>query len=175
MSAKTEVARMIKTSFTTLADAIGWIVENRNDGAECPCCGQLAKVYRRSITGSMAYVLILIDRHFQTETDWLHVPTYLGRVAGGTAATRGGDWAKLVHWGLLVECDAVRDDGSDRAGYYKITDLGKQFVRGDVRVPKYVYLYDGARMVRSASEDPVVSIRDALKETFNYDDLMKSA
>ena len=38
----------------TLDDAEQWVEDNREDGAECPCCGQLAKVYKRPLNVTMA-------------------------------------------------------------------------------------------------------------------------
>ena len=46
----------------TLEQAKEWLRVRFNEGAECPCCLQHVKLYRRPITSSMAYVLILLHR-----------------------------------------------------------------------------------------------------------------
>lgn len=162
----------------TLAEAKRWVEKNLRPGASCPCCGQFAKVYKRTITSSMAYMLILIDRHFRTTGDkgWLHVPEYLSelKLGGGGKGTgvRGGDWAKLVHFGLLrAKRGTRRSDGSSRVGLYRMTPLGERFVRGKrTRAPKHVFLYDSKCFALPSTER--VTLKEALGERFNYAELM---
>jgi hypothetical protein len=156
----------------TLAGAKQWLRDRVADGATCPCCTQFAKVYKRPITRSMAYSLILIDRHFQKDPvkAWLHVPSYLTRTSIVGAAIRGGDWAKLVHWGLLEEKPEIRKDGSPRAGYYKITERGSAFARGEIRIPKFVFIYASRVLNRPSPE--TISVQEALGAAFDYRALM---
>ena len=42
-------------------------------GGTCPCCDQLAKVYRRPINSGMAVSLITMYRTARQE--WQHIPT----------------------------------------------------------------------------------------------------
>ena len=163
-----------------LSTAINFVQTNIDRGVECPCCLQRAQRYRRSITSSMAAALIHIHNYFLSEEkkakrteatppEWLHVPGYLSRVYGGVG-TRGGDWAKLKYWQLLdPKEDELRADGSHRVGLWKITPNGRLFVRDALKVPKYVYLYDGQI---NGTEGPQIGIKDALKTKFNYDQLM---
>lgn len=156
----------------SLDEAIAFVTANIQEGVECPCCAQLAKRYKRKLNSSMAYALILIYRSFRTSSDWLHVPEYLAAVCKTGPTIRGGDWAKLVHWGLITgKDDAIRKDGSRRVGFYKITDLGRAFVEGRERVPKHVFLY-AQRLV--GVDKTTVSISEALSEKFNYGELMAS-
>ena len=99
-----------------LAEAQAWLKGRMEAGAVCPCCGQFAKVYKRTITSSMAFALVLVYRYFRSNRGWIHVPSYLAELAKNGAAVRGGDWAKLRFWGLLAPMPTVRADGSDRAG-----------------------------------------------------------
>lgn len=158
----------------TLDDSRAWLASRINDGAACPCCAQFAKVYRRPLTGSMAYVLLLIERWTRTSmrTEWLHVPSYLSEQSHVGVAVRGGDWAKLVHWGLIEERPVVRADGARHAGYYRITQLGLDFVNDRVLVPKYVFLYNRKKLDRTT--DKMVSIDKALGKNFNYAELMSA-
>lgn len=158
-------------TFHTLGEAKAWLREAvKQKGAKCPCCRQFAKVYKRRITSSMAYALILVERYFRTTpdaADWLHVPSML--TANGLSRA---DEAKLVHWGLLEEKPEIRDDDSPRAGFYKITKLGIDFVHNRVRVPKFVFIYAGKKLDKSTVA--TVSIDEALTTRFNYRDLMEN-
>lgn len=161
---------------STLEYTKRWLQERIDEGVACPCCEQFAKIYKRPMTGTMAHALILIYRHFLDRNvgEWLHVPTYLTAMSGLGPMARGGDWAKLVHWGLILEKGDVRDDGSNRAGYYKITDEGRQFVECRIKVFKYVWIYNGVAFARDM-DCPLVSIRDVLGTRFDYAELMKPA
>lgn len=114
----------------------------------------------------MARALIIIYWYFEREDaeEWLQVPTYLN----WTQAL--GDAAKLHWWGLIEpKRDAVRDDGSKKTGYYRITELGQQFVRGEAEVPKYIYLYNQCCLGFCG---PPTTISEALGDKFNYAELM---
>ena len=156
----------------TLEDAKEWLRKHFADGASCPCCDQYVKLYKRKLNSSMAYALLMIYKFFENNSDeWLHVPSYLSRI-NSTATVRGGDWSKLRHWGLIEAQKAVRDDGSERVGHYRITELGKQFVRSQARVRKHVYLYNQRPIKRP--DDETVSIVEALGEKFDYTELMSA-
>lgn len=83
-------------------------------------------------------------------------------------STSGGEFAGLARWELVEELQEKRPDGG-RAGWWRITDLGEQFVLDQLRVPKYVHIY--ANRVLGHSGD-LVGIRDALGHRFNYTELM---
>jgi hypothetical protein len=143
----------------TLAGAREWLRGNVEDGAACPCCGQFAKVYRRKIHSAMARDLIIAYR--KADLDWFHVRTTLGH--------DGGDFAKLAYWQLIVEHPGEREDGSSRAGWWRISLTGEAFALGKSRIPKYARIYNGRLLGFS---DDRVGIRDALGSRFRYDDLM---
>lgn len=153
------------------------------DGITCPCCGQLAKRYRRKITSQIARALIAMHRHvhnYRSLLDverfpedqyhshlirhdgslYVHLPTLLGKTA---------DEAKAAYWQLIEPLSAVRDDGSYRTGWWTLTALGEEYVRGERRLVKYANVFDGCCQ---GFEGPMVDIRDALGTRFSYDDLM---
>jgi hypothetical protein len=153
---------------TTLLEAQEWLRERVDHGAACPCCTQFAKVYRRKIHSTMARDLLITYR--EAGQEWFHLPSLLASRAG-VRPGQGGDFCKLAYWGLIEEDDAVRDDGSTRSGWWRITDLGDQFVRNRLAVPKYARIYDGRCM--GLVDESMATIRDALGSKFNYDDLMQ--
>ena len=142
----------------TLEEAKDWLRERLDHGADCPCCTQRAQVYRRKLNSRMARGLIAL--YLATGgRDYGHLPTIAGD---------GCEVGKLRYWGLVVEEPEARPDGG-RAGYWKLTPDGVDFVRGRLRVPKYARIYDGRRL--GLRGEPV-DIRDCLGSPFHYDELM---
>jgi hypothetical protein len=168
----------------TLDDAKRWLRERFAAGADCPCCGQHVKLYKRPLNASMAYVLLMLYRDATVGRQWVHMPSFIAHQTKDNprmAAAVRGDWAKLRFWGLLeAERDAERPDGSDRVGHYRITDLGRQFCEDRVAVPAYVYLFNErivtAPILREYGITPdasVIRISEALGKKFDYRELMQ--
>lgn len=163
----------------TLEHARLWLGRRLLDGATCPCCEQHAQVYKRPLTSSMAYVLMIIGRESPMITPALrrpvHVPTLIVekiKNASVAAAVRG-DFAKLRYWGLLEEVIGERPDRANvkaSVGYWRITQEGIVFVAGMSRVPSHVYLYNGERLDKPV--ETTVDIREALGTKFNYDEVV---
>lgn len=137
------------------------------DGHECPLCRQFAKVYRRRVHATMARELIHFYRRAGLE--WFDLPLLAGEISGKRRAYTG-DSAKLRYWGLMEENDARREDGG-RAGWWRVTRRGVDWVTCRLLIPKYARIYDG-RCLGYAGEP--VSIEDALGERFDYRELMAS-
>lgn len=155
----------------TLEEAKNLLRQEWAEGIECPCCTQFVKLYRRKITSSMAYALILLYRYFRDNPgeEWVHMNDYLNSL-DIPFPVKSGDNAKLRYWGLLEEKPEKREDGSNRAGYWKVTELGSQFVEGDTAVQSH------AKVFNSKSYGLVgepISIHEALGDKFNYKELME--
>ena len=163
---------------STLVEAKKWLRARFAQGATCPACNQFVKLYKRKFNKSMAYVLLLMESHFMGDVvdEWLHVPSYIAEMVSDNprrAAAVRGDWAKLKFWGLIEEKPDVRADGSPRVGYWKLTPLGRQFARRQVKVPSHVYIYNGEALQRTVEE--MITIDDALGTEFSYDEIMGNA
>ncbi len=153
----------------TLADARRLLTAGlAAKGVECPCCRQLAKIYKRKLNSAMTYALILIFKRAKWDDDWIHVPRYLN---GFGVVARGGDWSKLQHWGFIVERPEDRDDGCKHAGEWKLTDKGRRFVSGAETASKHLFFYN-QQLIALSSERTF--IREALGSNFRYDELMAS-
>ena len=90
---------------------------------------------------------------------------------------RGGDYAKLRHWGLIEAHPDNQEAGApDRksAGYWRITMHGRDFVRGRCAVRRHVHIFAGRRIEAGGGGDPVL-IWECLKNRFSYHELMGSA
>lgn len=150
----------------TLEDARMRLHANLGTGMTCPCCGQFAKRYRRKLnSGQIVSLISIYKRGLRSQFDWVHIPDVY-------ASLRSREEGKIAYWGLLEEATEKRDDGG-RAGYWRVTPKGEDFLIRGLRVPKYVYVYNAECLGFDASE--MVSARDCLEENFNLDELMGRA
>jgi hypothetical protein len=158
-------------STATLKEAKDVLRAEWNEGIECPCCTQFVKLYKRKITSSMAYALILLYRYFEANPDqeWVHMNDYLNTL-DIPFPVKSGDNAKLRYWDLLEEKPEQRDDGSNRAGYWKLTELGREFVEGEITVRSHAKVFNSKSYGLTGVD---VTIHEALGNKFNYDELMK--
>lgn len=154
----------------SVEDARQYIVQNWDQGVPCPCCGQRVQRYSRPITSSMAWGLCRLYEHFQEnpEEKWVHVEGFFNSCPDIPFSFRG-DFAKLRYWGFIEMLDERREDGSPNNGCWCLTPRGEAFVTGQISVPSHVYVYDGHALGFS---DDQITIRDALKNKFDYDTLM---
>lgn len=147
----------------------------RGAGVICPCCKQLVRVIDKELSSTMAYVLILMYRHFQDTPDWLHVAKYLENMSAVGSEVRGGEWSKLKYWQLIEEHPPVKKSALSNkpvvnmAGHYKVTERGMRFVRCEATVPDKILLYDGHLMGFGTKD---VTIKDCLGKSYRYEDLM---
>lgn len=149
---------------TPLVDAQDWLRQRVDKGDRCPCCTQFSKVYRWSLYSTAAQALILFYKIGGT-TEYVHVNQLKDLGYKGQ-----GDASRLRFWGLVEEEPATRPDGG-RAGYWRVTQLGEQFIMNLTSIPKYVRVYDGR--VLNFVPAPLITIKDALGTKFDYDHLMQ--
>jgi hypothetical protein len=140
------------------------------DGVTCPCCDQLCKVYRRRVTPTMIGFMIQLRKLHRQNVEWAKVG-YDGQIR-----CEGGDYARLLFWGLVEQQNAgPREDGSRRTGYWRLNAHGEAFLRGDLAVPEYIYQYNEQRL-----PDPEgVNIRkllvhELLRKNFNLEEAMST-
>lgn len=143
---------------TPLKEVKAYLREHVEEGVDCPACTQHVKLYKRKVNSGMAVSLIKLYR--AAGLGWQHIAT--------TLENRHADEAKLRYWGLMEEGDERREDGG-RAGWWRVTEKGRDFVLGHITVPKYARVFD-ARLFRLEGEE--VGIREALGDKFDYNELM---
>lgn len=140
-------------------------VINSKDGIECPCCGQFAKVYERTIHSTVAAQLIRAY-NLGAADNYIHVSKLLFRGSSGI-----GDFPKAVYWGLIEEMP--NDDPQKRtSGYWKLTREGVDFVLSNLGIPKYARVYNG-HLLHPPFTGRTVFIRDCLGKKFDYQELME--
>lgn len=142
----------------TIEDAKRFLEENRDDGAICPCCGQMVKVYRRRIYRTMALQL----KEFAEKVPFGEYARH-DDVLGGRL--RGGDFVKLRHW-MLIEAKSNDDPTKSGSASYRLTPLGASFVRNEAQVAKFVKILNGKML---GFEGEYVTIKEILGKKADFD------
>lgn len=158
---------------TTLRDARAFVLANRADGVECPCCTQLCKLYRRKLNSNMAGGLCWLVRtwlsrcqpgYIDEQPHWVYLPGDGPRWLIKT----GGQFSVLEHWGLIEHMP--NDDVTKRcSGYWRPTELAINFVQRRCAVPSHVFLFNNT--VEGWS-DKQIDVDEALNNVFDYQELM---
>ena len=151
----------------TLSEAKFELNSGLQNGITCPCCGRFAKRYRRNLTASMTYALILMCK--SGNRDFFHVNDYFE--ANNIPSKSVTEFSKLRFFGLIESKIELREDWSDRNGHYRITPKGIDFVMNRITVMQYVTIYNNK--VKTVSNEQV-TIADSLKQKFNYAELMNT-
>ena len=153
--------------------------EAADRGGHCACCGQDVKLYRRPITSAMAAALAQLYKHYlwlgwrqwPSAHDWVHLPTLLAQAQVPAAmhkAWHGGDPPKLRFWGLIERQVGERDDGSDRVGMYRLTELGRAFIERKVTISQYGFFY---AQIFMGLDGPLIDIDEAFGQPFNLQNI----
>ena len=150
----------------SLKEAREWLQDNMYERAvQCPCCDRRTRGYHRKFNAGMAASLILIYR--------------IGK--GAWVSTAQMPWIcreedKIAYWGLLEVMPRAdrknRPDGGRGQGVWRITDLGVQFVKGQITIGSHAWTFD--RKLVAMDDREMISIQDALGEEFNYQELMSA-
>lgn len=159
---------MTDGSFTddmTLARAREVLRPLASDGADCPLCKQHVKVYRRKLTAAAARAVIALYQ--EHGLDFGHLPT-VAQQRLPEIAHQGGYLVLGAHWSLISEERHARPD-TGRAGYWRVTALAEQWLRGETTVPKYARIYDGRCL---GLDGDLVTVDDVLGERFDLRALM---
>jgi hypothetical protein len=148
--------------YDTIGEAREWLRDQIvGTGAHCPICTQNVKVYHRQISVESAVVLIAAYRK-RGRGPWRRRDVHNGS---------SGDYAKMRYWELIENLREVRDDGGP-AGWWRITDRGEAWVRGEIGIPRYVYVFDNRRLRYDVDGEQDWTIRDVLAHgEQNYEQL----
>lgn len=153
---------------TTIKDGKKFLRENWDEGAECPCCAQLVKLYKRKINARMCYGLVLLYKISGSEIEnYIHVPTEFTKRKINHSNI---ELSKLQYWGLVTPRENT-DKSKKDSGYWSVTQKGKDFIDKKISIPKYALIYNSRQWGFS---DELVSINDALGTNFDFQELMNS-
>lgn len=152
------------------------------EAVACPCCSRLVRIYRRKFNRGMALALVYIYKEHlaqysgpkvaremnEEDRNWIHVDRLLVLKKAPTGVR--GDYHKLRHFGLLEHALEKRADGSNRNGYWRITQNGVLFVEDALKVATFAIFYNQELLALDGAN---IGIREALGKKFNYEELMK--
>lgn len=79
------------------------------------------------------------------------------------------EYNKLHHWDLIRPRKGENPSGANRSGWWKLTPLGISFAKGGSKINESVFVYDAKVCGRTG---PEIRITDAIKNKFDYFDLM---
>lgn len=151
---------MEKQDIETLEEARQYLRERMfKDGAKCPCCKQNVKVYKRSITSSMAWGLS--ELYARRGQDYTHCEDFFKSNDNVPSSVRG-DFTKFLLW-MIIEAHP------DDRGVYRITNIGKDFLLNGLEVPKFFFVYNDDVIKQSKQ---TVTIREASKNKFNLNEVL---
>jgi len=152
---------------TTLEEARDFVDGIKWDGGFCPCCRQRVQVYKRHLNAPMAKLLIYLVHQYMKGGQQSYINVHTFPMIQGRRG--GGDYAKLVHWGL-IEAEPNEDpETKTHSGSWRPTKAGIMFVQGQTQQPKFVLLY--LNDVVGQAEDEI-NISGALKKPFSFSDIM---
>lgn len=152
----------------TVDEARNEVMSKLDKGVVCPCCNQFARRYRRAMNGTMAAGLCALVKEYLTTKDWV----YIGDLPFGKHSdlrSAGGQFAKLVHWNLIVSKPRDESTRGRTTGFWKPTERGVDFALSRRMEPDCLFIYNNQVQARSSN---MILIRDALDETFDYLTLM---
>lgn len=135
-----------------------WWHAVKGDGAICPVCDRSGKIYRIRLNQTYALALRWIYLHGD-ENGWVNV-----QKKGPRIILKGKNYGMLHHWGLL-------ESFGKRSGVWRITEKGKAFGAGLIKVPASVFIYDD--IVYGFSEEEI-TFKQCFKESFNFDEMMSA-
>jgi hypothetical protein len=150
----------------TLAEARDewWKKTITGDGGDCPCCDRWGKMYQRGINRTMAGGMVWLAQ-MTADGEWIDAPHQ-----GPHWMVRSNQYQTMRWWGLCERCAPLPGEDKKFSGFWRITDLGKQWTNNKVKVPKYVWTYDNTVI---KFEGPMVGI-DEIFEDFSYNAVMKT-
>jgi hypothetical protein len=122
-------------------------------GAECPCCDQFVRLYKRKLNSNM--VRFVRSLYVAAGAEYLHhtAAKYTSR-----------DYPAAAMWGL-IETDV------ENAGYWRVTPRGRLFLLEGMEVPSHAYVYNKELMGWPTT---MVNAEKALGEHFKLSELMEA-
>ena len=160
----------------TLTEAKQFLRANFEQGCECPACGQYVRLYKRKLNSGMAIFIIGLYKLMKKDLKRYSSPRHHNNFHSNkdvfdvmNIKVTSLDYSVIRHFGLIEA--RMSDDSKRDSGYWRLTEEGIHFASGSDFSPKYVYLYNNKRQGVS---DEKITIKEALGDKFDYEELMKN-
>ena len=147
--------------FETLEEARQYLKDNWLTGVPCPCCKQFVKLYPIKMPSQAVSDLI---RLYNLSDGMYGVSHHVTKFSNQTSRA----FAKLAHWGL-IEADINQNTKKRTSGMWSLTAKGREFVAGERLIQEKAYIFN---MKCYGYSQKMISIRIALGNKFNYEELM---
>ena len=156
----------------SLAEARVWLQSRLDEGVDCLCCDQHAQRYYRRVNSGMARWLIALAHLSPPGTSrWVPTRDVIVYAAGhksfGSSIGSGESPSLLPYWGL-IETRPNEDPEKKHSGFWRPTERGHLFVRGDLAIPRTAVVYNNTL---ERLEGDAITIRQCLGKKFELDDL----
>lgn len=134
----------------------------------CPICDQTCKVYTRQVKDGQARDLIALYHLSNRKPDQKFFETHEFR-----RGKNDGEFAKMEYWFLVAMETKLneKDQTIKNRGWWKITQIGREFVEKKRKIPKWIRTYNSEAI--EVKMDEWVRIDDCLEAQFDYEELMR--
>lgn len=122
-----------------------------SEGIKCPISGRIIRRRKERLNKTQIKILNLLRETANNRIDnrdWIGTPDYSGWIHMPTllreSKISASNWQVCEKWNL---CEALTqgDDAETKcSGYWTITRKGNLFLDGDIRINKYVILYNSS-------------------------------
>ena len=147
----------------TIAEAKEYLVNNFDEGTTCPCCNQIVKLNTYKMSFGHAKVMIEMYKMHANGAEWIHVNSEI--------KPQGRQFSEAKHW-YLIEPMKGKVEGKRTSGFWRLTESGKRFVLDQIRVQEEIKVFKDRRYQKWETSVKTVNIKEALRNRFNYDELM---
>ena len=139
------------------------------DGAICPVCDRLGKVYARRFGYPMARSLVWL--YVKTNAgNWCHVPS-----EGDRYVLRTNQWGHLVKFGVIEAMPPEDMNEKRHSGYYRITEYGVRVVESRSKIPEYIFTYNDERLDAKGDIREITIYQGLGSHGFNFEEIMQAA
>lgn len=139
-----------------------------DEGSTCPCCDRFGRIYRRALNSGMTWWLIIFYKHTRDHQIFQSGFIDVREVKGGIERAHKCEFEKLAYWGLIEKLAVEKDEGH-ASGFWRITQLGRDFVEEKAQVLSHALDYNGGCRGLTGEN---IGIRRALRKKFDYGELM---
>jgi len=130
--------------------------------------------YHRKFNAGMAMTLICMfynERVHKPQGGWMNVNHIR---MGNFHASQSREVCRAVFWGLVEE-KPNQDPTKKRSGIWRLTNVGKAFVKNEVTIFSHVWLLENVFKGFTGTQVSISQLRGSNKNKFDYPELMRDS